>query len=51
MNKKIWILIGVIILVILAIGIFKSKTPKITDNTPIKIGAALALTGDASTWG
>jgi len=51
MNKKIWIAIAIVIVVILGIGVVKSKTPKITDNVPIKIGAALALTGDASTWG
>lgn len=51
MNKNIWIAIVVIILIILGVWAFKQKTPKITDANPIKVGAALALTGDASTWG
>ncbi len=48
-NKIIWLVVAVVVVV--GVGIFRSRTPKITDNTPIKIGAALALTGDASTWG
>lgn len=51
MNKKIWIVLGVIVVAILGVWAFKQKTPKITDANPIKVGAALALTGDASTWG
>lgn len=51
MNKKIWIAVVVIIVIILGVWAFRQKTPKITDANPIKVGAALALTGDASTWG
>ncbi|MES2213381.1 MAG: ABC transporter substrate-binding protein [Patescibacteria group bacterium] len=50
-NKTIWIIVAVVVILILGIWMSKSKKPVITDNTPIKVGAALALTGDASTWG
>ena len=51
MNKKtLWILIGLIVIV-LVVWLYKAKNPAVTSNSTIKIGAALALTGDASTWG
>lgn len=51
--KKILGLVIVIIIVILIIRVSSSGTPKpaSTSQESIKIGAALALTGDAAVWG
>ena len=50
MNKKYtWIAIVVIIVILIAVFSHKSSAP--TSTGPIQIGAALALTGDAATWG
>jgi len=50
--KKILIIITSIIVAILIIVFTVIKNEKqVTSNAPIVIGAALALTGDASAWG
>jgi branched-chain amino acid transport system substrate-binding protein len=52
-SKKVWAILGVLIIVILIIVIVTStKKSKIdTSLSPYKIGAALALSGDAASWG
>lgn len=52
MNKKIIIgIIGAVILVAI-IGLFgRSSQNNLSSSQPIKVGAALALTGDAASWG
>lgn len=49
MTKNLWIGIGVLVLVVVLAFLVKKPAP--TNNEPIKIGAALALTGDAASWG
>ena len=48
--NKIYITIGVIVIIVLAIIGFNSKS-KVADNNPITIGAVLSLTGDAAPGG
>lgn len=49
MKRNIWIGIGIIVVVALAIGLIVTQTKKELEE--IKIGAILPLTGDAASWG
>lgn len=51
MNKKLWIGLGIIIIFITYILFFNDSNKNIASTETIKIGAALALTGDAAEWG
>ncbi len=52
MNKKILIGLGIVIIVIVAVLLLKKpQVDKLAAVEPVKIGAALALTGDAAAWG
>lgn len=49
MKKSIFWLVIVILVVVFLVN--HNQKAQITDQTPVKIGAALALTGDAAPWG
>lgn len=51
MNKKLLIGLGVIILIIAAVLIITQSKKEPVSTETIKIGAAVALTGDAASWG
>jgi branched-chain amino acid transport system substrate-binding protein len=51
MNKNIWIGLGIVIIVIIAVLLLKKPHTEVAGTEPFKIGAALALTGDAAAWG
>src|SRR3989344_3411646 len=49
MKKTLLIALGIAILAIIAYGVSKNKPVEVRDNTTIKIGAVLGLTGSAAT--
>ena len=51
-SKKVWIVLGIVFVLVLVLASVGSKKQKIVDpNNPYKLGAALALSGDAAVWG
>ncbi|HYC34412.1 MAG TPA: ABC transporter substrate-binding protein [Candidatus Paceibacterota bacterium] len=51
MKKTIWIIGGLVVLSLLILKIADDKYSDDNISNPVKIGAALALTGDAAPWG
>ncbi len=49
MNKKfIWIIVGIVVVLVFVFGFYRQQS---VNKDSIKIGMALALTGDAAPWG